>query len=62
MHLRGFPNDSWSGGVRELGGLAKEWVQKVCGVELTEPVYAKVSVDAVGVETELVGVDSGGED
>lgn len=62
MHLGRLPDDPRRRRVGHLGRFADERVEQVAGVEVAEPVDAKVAVDAVGVFAVFVGVDAGGED
>jgi len=62
VHLGRLPNNPRRRRVGHLGRFADERVEQIAGVEVAEPVDAKVAVDAVGVFAVFVGVDAGGED
>lgn len=58
MHFGRFKHDSRRGSVRQFGRFAEKRIEEVHSIVVTQPVDAEVTIDAVMVESILVGIDA----
>lgn len=62
MLFRSFKNNTGRGRVWELGRLSEERIEQIDGIKLAEPVDTEMPVNAVGVLSVLICVDTSTED